>query len=369
MKITIVQGAFFPVPPLMGGAVEKIWYVLAKEFVLDGHQVTYISKKYQGQSKLELVDGINHIRVKGYDTPTSIIILKLLDLFYSIRALKKIPKDTDIIVSNTFWLPILLPSKLKKLCMVDVQRTPKWQFDLYSKEMRFRACSKMIFEQLESSIHPNYHDKIFYIPNPVPFGSKNFSNNKKNTILFVGRLDKEKGVHVLIDAFNLLNKDILESWTLNIVGSYDINEGGSGRNYYEELLGKKGNVNFFGSIYDEYLLSEFYSDSKIFCYPVQDDSGDAGPIAPREAMFYGCATILSNHECFDEYAIEENNCLRFNQSSSNQISDLSSQLLRLINDDALCNRISVNGRKTANDFSISSVAKMFLNNFKSVGSE
>jgi hypothetical protein len=26
MKITIIQGAFLPVPPLLGGGVEKMWF-------------------------------------------------------------------------------------------------------------------------------------------------------------------------------------------------------------------------------------------------------------------------------------------------------------------------------------------------------
>jgi hypothetical protein len=30
MKITIVLGAFLPVPPVMGGAVEKSWFALAR---------------------------------------------------------------------------------------------------------------------------------------------------------------------------------------------------------------------------------------------------------------------------------------------------------------------------------------------------
>ena len=33
MKITIVLGAFLPVPPVMGGAIEKSWFTLAQEFV------------------------------------------------------------------------------------------------------------------------------------------------------------------------------------------------------------------------------------------------------------------------------------------------------------------------------------------------
>jgi hypothetical protein len=37
MRITIVQGAFLPVPPVLGGAVEKIWFALGKEFASRGH--------------------------------------------------------------------------------------------------------------------------------------------------------------------------------------------------------------------------------------------------------------------------------------------------------------------------------------------
>ena len=114
MKITIVQGAFFPIPPLLGGAVEKMWFNLAKEFVIRGHQVNYISKNHPGLLNVESVDGIDHVRVKGYMSPSSGIILKILDLFYTLRALRKISDTTDIIISNAFWLPILLSSRQKK---------------------------------------------------------------------------------------------------------------------------------------------------------------------------------------------------------------------------------------------------------------
>ena len=46
MKITIVQGAFLPVPPLLGGAVEKCWQALGQEFARRGHQVTHVSRAY-----------------------------------------------------------------------------------------------------------------------------------------------------------------------------------------------------------------------------------------------------------------------------------------------------------------------------------
>ena len=78
MKITIVQGAFLPVPTLRGGAVEKMWFELGKQFVSKGHTVTHISRKFPGLPFLEFIDGVKHIRVRGFDWPSNPIILKLL---------------------------------------------------------------------------------------------------------------------------------------------------------------------------------------------------------------------------------------------------------------------------------------------------
>ncbi len=364
MKITIVQGAFLPVPPILGGAVEKIYFMLGQEFVNLGHEVIHISKSHQSLKNIETLNGVSHIRVKGFTTPKSLLVLKFYDLIYTLRTLKHI--DSDIVVSNTFWLPIFLRNKAKGKLYVSVERRPKWQMKFYINVSKFRACSPMIFDLIKQKIKPKYHNKISYIPNPVPFQLKDFKVDKTNSILFVGRLDKEKGVHVLIDAFNAIPENISNNWSLNIIGPWMLSDGGGGENYYESLRNKMGNVNFIGPIYDEDTLSKFYFESKIFCYPVQDGTGDAGPVAPREAMSYGCATILSNHNCFDEYALAEINCLRFNQSSSSQVQELSQQLLRLMTDALLCDSISLNGKKVYHDFSTTKVAKMFIQDFNSL---
>ncbi|PBJ08971.1 glycosyltransferase family 4 protein [Flavobacterium sp. ACN6] len=367
MKITIVQGAFIPVPPILGGAVEKIYFKLGQEFVNLGHEVIHISRTHPSLEDKENINGVSHIRVKGFSTPKSLLILKFYDLIYTLRTLKHI--NSDIVVSNTFWLPIFFRNKTKGKIYVSVERRPKWQMKFYTNVSKFRACSPMIFDLVKEKIKPEYHNKVSYIPNPVPFQLKDFKTEKTNSILFVGRLDKEKGVHILIDAFNSIPEHISRNWTLNIVGPWEAAEGGGGLVYYQNLKNKKGNVNFAGSVYDQDALSKFYFDSKIFCYPIQDGTGDAGPVAPREAMSYGCATILSNHDCFNEYALDEINCLRFNQSNEDQIEQLTSQLIRLMTDSELREKISLNGRKVFDDFSTSKIAKMFIDDFQSVLNE
>jgi hypothetical protein len=86
MKITIVLGAFFPVPPLMGGAVEKVWFALSQEFVRLGHEVVQISRSHPDLPAAEEIEGVQHLRVRGHSQPRSILWLKWLDLLYSLRA-------------------------------------------------------------------------------------------------------------------------------------------------------------------------------------------------------------------------------------------------------------------------------------------
>ena len=95
MRITILQGAFLPVPPLRGGAVEKRWFELGKRFTEHGHSVCQVSRKFDGLPVVELIEGVRHVRVKGYDTPANGMYLKLLDLLYSVRALVRCRLQTS----------------------------------------------------------------------------------------------------------------------------------------------------------------------------------------------------------------------------------------------------------------------------------
>ena len=87
MKITIVLGAFLPVPPVMGGAVEKVWFALSQEFARRGHEVVLVSRTLPELPRSETRDGVRHLRVRGFDTPRSLLWLKFLDLIYSIRTM------------------------------------------------------------------------------------------------------------------------------------------------------------------------------------------------------------------------------------------------------------------------------------------
>ena len=56
MRITILQGAFLPVPAIRGGAIEKAWQVLGEAFVKAGHDVTHISRLCDGLPEQESIE-------------------------------------------------------------------------------------------------------------------------------------------------------------------------------------------------------------------------------------------------------------------------------------------------------------------------
>src|SRR4051794_11725604 len=124
MKITIVQGAFFPVPPIRGGAVEKIWYQLGREFASRGHTVMHISRNHDEPVVASEDSAVCYRRVRGYDQPANRLLLKWRDLIYSSRACRLVPKS-DVIVTNTFWAPILM--RRCRGIYVNVERMPKGQ--------------------------------------------------------------------------------------------------------------------------------------------------------------------------------------------------------------------------------------------------
>jgi hypothetical protein len=55
MNITIVQGGLLPIPPVLGGAMEKICFDLRKQFVTMCHNVTHISKNMKTFQTVKLL--------------------------------------------------------------------------------------------------------------------------------------------------------------------------------------------------------------------------------------------------------------------------------------------------------------------------
>lgn len=364
LKIAIVQGAFLPIPPLKGGAVEKMYYSLSQEFKKQGHEVIHISKCYDSFPTYEIVNGIEYIRIKGYETPKSGIILKFLDLLYSLRVKKVLINEYDAIITNTFWLPIILPKKIKFLCVVDVQRMPKGQMKFYLGASRLRANSNVVSDAIKSEIPLKCNDKVIMIPNPLPFKIDKKINllDKKKNILYVGRIHPEKGIDILIRAY----KTLRSNFKLQIVGPWKISDGGGGREYFDKLkeLTIDTDIEFVGSVFDINLLSQYYHGASIFVYPSVAEKGETFGLAPLEAMAWGCVPVVSDLLCFKDFIKEKDNGLVFNHRAIDAVTQLASCLQLLENNDDLRNNLAINAMNVNSSHSVSTIAEEFIKEFQ-----
>lgn len=374
MKISIVLGAFFPVPPIRGGAVEKAWFALGQEFARHGHDITFVSRAMPEFPDEETVDGIKHLRVRGFEAPRSFIWLKILDLIYSLRVKRRLPRPADVIVTNTFWLPILLRNSQSGKIYAHVARFPKGQMGLYANAARLQAPSSAVARAIEREA-PKLKDKVRVIPYPSPrsAGEPIPSLQRPKVLLFVGRIHPEKGVHLLVQAFADLSREVASEWSLSIVGPAEANLGGGGRDYLVQLeriaARATGKVAFPGPVFDADTLEQHFLSAQLFVYPSLADRGESFGLAPLEAMAHGCAVIVSGLECFADFIRDGETGFVFDHHAPNPAATLRLQIERAILDPKLLSRVAEKGRLKSADYSLDRVAGQFLHDFSSIIAE
>lgn len=372
MNITIVQGAFLPVPPLAGGAVEKLWSDLGREFARRGLRVTHISRRWPGLPTVDVRDGVHHHRVRGFDYPRSPVLAKLMDLVYSIRCLRVL-KRSDIVITNTFFLPLLLSLAPRRgLIYVSVHRYPQGQMRWYGRVDRLQCVSTAIADAVREQA-PAVAPLVRVVPNYVshlrdPAETEATWSRREKALLFVGRVHPEKGVDLLIRAFAAVPQTLRRDWRLVIVGPHEIAGGGGGGSYLDGLkeLARSlaVDVEWVGPVFDPQALGRQYQRARAFAYPSIAARGEAFPLAPLEAMAQGCAVITSDLKCFDDYVVDGQNANTFPVGAPDPSAALAQVLTRLLPDEAAQRRYSAAGLATAARFTLPGVADSFIDDFK-----
>jgi glycosyltransferase involved in cell wall biosynthesis len=372
MKITIVLGAFLPVPPIMGGAVEKVWFLLGQEFARRGHEVVQVSRATSRFPNDEVIAGVRHLRVRGFDTPRSLLWLKILDLIYSIRTMSILPK-ADIIVTNTFWLPMLLRGPRRGRVYVHVARYPKGQMRFYGTAARLQAPSHAVARAIAREA-PQLSSRVKVIPYPAP-GSTSASapppvQQREKIILYVGRVHPEKGIHLLVDAFAGQARTVFANWKLMIVGPVEEKFGGGGENYLIDLKRRAHpageRIDLHGSIFDPAALERIFRAARLFVYPSLAERGESFGLAPLEAMAHGCAVLVSNLECFQDFIQDGQTGFVFDHCSTNPAENLRARIDNVVADEMLLARVAESGYAKTAEYSLERVASQFLDDFSSL---
>lgn len=370
MRITCVLGPFLPVPPILGGSVERIWLGLCKEFALRGHDVTLISRRFRGMPDDEVSEGIRFLRVPSTDAPKHKLAYRMLDAVYAWRVCRALPAS-DLTITNSVSLPLLIPRAKAGKIYMSIARYPKNQMGFYRRVDRMQPVSSHVAQAMIRQT-PSIAPLVKTIPNAI---SATFADAiagdrgaRAKEIIYVGRVAREKGIDVLIRAFALVCREFPD-WRLTIVGPHEITLGGDGDEFLAELSGLAAEVQaplvFTGPIFKEAELAQRMQSSEIFVYPSVASKGEALPLAPVEAMACGCAVITSSLDCFNDYLVNGENGLTFSDRDLSG-ADLADKLRRLMSDDRLRDDLGRAAMQTARRYTREFVATTFLDDFEQV---
>lgn len=161
---------------------------------------------------------------------------------------------------------------------------------------------------LKKSIHPVTINGKWQDKNPVIMTFENpcFSENelllatlrnklfegKEWHVLFVGRWEREKGIHHVIAAARLLSKSI----TWHLVGD------GKEKNWVKEQVSDLTNINLVGAV-NRKSLNELYACCHFFVLPTVASEGF--PKVISEAAGFGCIPIVSSVSSIAQYVTNE----------------------------------------------------------------
>lgn len=368
MRISILQGAFLPVPPLRGGAIEKAWEALGQEFSRMGHKVTHFSRWCDGLPQKEMIGKVAHHRLKGADTVTSPWLQKILEIPYVLRARRVLP-EADVLVTHAFWAPLLFPKQSRGKLYLHVGRFPKGQMRFYSKASRFQVPSGAIAEAVRREI-PSRKNRVSVLPYPLgwPLPKINSFADRPKQCLYAGRLHPEKGVLQLVDAFVGLSPEKRAGWELRILGPWRKDQGGGGRQYLEKLKSVEkesmGSVRILEPVFSSEELIDQYLQTRLFIYPSLAEKGETFGLAVLEAMSCGCVPLVSDLACFKDFVRPKVNGFVFDAARRDAFGpDIQKKLESIFLESSGLEALSAQARKESSGFELNSVASRYLEDF------
>jgi len=213
-----------------------------------------------------------------------------------------------------------------------------------------RAVLEMLLENGVESVRliPGFVDVDLFTPGPR-------RENDHNTVLFVGRLDREKRVETLIRAAVQVLKEIPRC-EFRLVGTGVLEE------HYRDLVRSMGMADNF--TFDRFLdteeLVEAYRSCDVFVMP--SDTETLGLVA-LEAMACGKPAVGADAWGLRDVITHNVDGLRFPPGDD---AELAAQLVRLLGDGEMRLRMGLKAREKAKSFSYSRIGRRWVSLYNSV---
>lgn len=217
---------------LNSGGAEKVCVVLCNELVKRGYNVSIWIVKYENTSLASKLD--KKVQISSLNKErVSHCIMPLINLFVKNKPKVILIFNTELslwaILIKIFLLnkPLIILRNINTLSM-ELNSPNYWKkYIVYPLIKNLIKRSDIIVAQSEGmkkDLIENYNiteKKIKTIPNPAVVLGNQFSDrvviNKKNELVFIGRLVEQKGLILLLEAISIASRSV-EDLHLTIVG-------------------------------------------------------------------------------------------------------------------------------------------------------
>ncbi len=325
--------------------------------------VTYGSNDKQIANDLKN-QGRLHKDIEICEMPTIFKIAKIGSYLYSFLVPfyhRKIFKECDMLKTNQMdgswsallvkWIynkPLLLRTGFTQSIFLIKQNRNKMKilFSKFIENLMYKNCDFATIgsEKDKQYICDSYNinpNKIKVMFNYIDIDIfKNLNSERKEKIVFVGRLSEQKNLYSLIEAMNKTD------FTLDIYGQGELKE-----ELQKFALEKNANVNFMGVISNKELPNILNQ----YKYYILSSHYEGMPKTLLEAMACGCICLGTNVEGINEVIKDKFNGFLVNGVDTDSISDFLLQLPSLVK---INKDISENGVETIEEsFSLDTIVE------------
>lgn len=304
MKIGLV----FPYNIAKGGGVLEIVVAMQAELAKRGHTAKILTPEPRDLTDMPDFQRKDHIIFvgSGADFKSPLHTTAQFSMAADTNGITQMLEEEkfDLLHFHEPWVPMLSQQILSRSTSVNVATFhAKLPETVMSRTLSkvVTPYTKMVLKQLDeltavSEAASEYvrsltDEPVSIIPNGIDLSKykvmKQSGVNPGKTILYIGRLEKRKGVNYLLHAYSLL---VTKNPDVNLIIAGD----GPDRETLEYLASdlNLGNVTFTGYVTDEEKL-ELLQEADVFCAPAL--YGESFGIVLLEAMATGLVTVAGNN--------------------------------------------------------------------------
>jgi len=317
---------------------ERMTILLANELHIRGFKIILIALRRETGIFFPINEGIEVYYLSDIKFK---LLEYIVDIFLLRKLLKKIQPDIVISIGNMFFrtLPAAIGSKYKLFSWhhnVKYGVYSKFTFKILNILIaRFSDKFILLSEANANFIREKYNNKkVISIPNPLAMRGKITPSDLQNkTVLYVGRICREKGTDLLLQAWKIICEKYSD-WRLQLVGQVE-------KNFVLENAKEVVLNNAVANV------EKFYGSSSIFVIPSRAENL---PLVVIEAKSFGLP-IVSTNWGMNAQDMVQNEVDGFIVENFD-VAALAEKMMRLMKDETLRKRMGAASLKSSEKYAL-----------------